>query len=73
MSENHGVKEETFNQTSRRNGDGKMGQGGHTARQRLLDWVVPHSCADKPGEITREQDSLHNPGFQYGEIKPQSF
>ena len=38
----------------------------------LVEWVVPHLHADKLGGITREQDRLHNPGFQYQEIKPQS-
>ena len=41
------------------------------ARRWLADWAVPHSHADKPGGATRERDRLHNPGFQYGEIKPQ--
>ena len=38
----------------------------------LVDWVVPHSHADKPGGTTGEQDRLCNPGLQYREIKPLS-
>ena len=37
-----------------------------------VEWVVPHLHEDKPGETTGEQDRLHNPGFQCGEIKPQT-
>ena len=42
------------------------------ARQWLTDWAVSHSCAGKPGGTTREWDRLCNPGFQFGEIKPQN-
>ena len=42
------------------------------ARQWHEDWAVPHSCADKPGEATREWDRTRNPGFQHGEIEPQT-
>ena len=38
----------------------------------LVDQTIPHSCADKLGGTTGEQDRQHNPGFQHGEIKPQS-
>ena len=56
------------------------GQRGLTARQQLEDggrwhlaeWAVPHLRADKPGGTTGEGDRPHNPGFQHGEIKPQS-
>ena len=79
-SKNQGDKEETFIQTGRRGGDGQPGQRGLTARQWLVDWArhwladqaVPHLRADKPGGTTGEQDRPHNPGFQRGEIKPQS-
>ena len=71
-SDNQGVKEETFIQTSRRDGDGQLGRSGLTARQQLedratwwlADWAVPHSRADKPGGTTGEQDRPCNPGFQ---------
>ena len=69
---NQGVKEETFMQTCRRGGDGQLGRRGLTAKQWLEDQVVPHSCADKLGGTTREQDRLHNPVFQCGYIKPQN-
>ena len=39
MSDNQGVKEETFIQTGQRGGDGKLGQRGHVARQQLADQV----------------------------------
>ena len=42
------------------------------AKQQLVDWVVPHSHADKLGGTTGEQDRLSNPGFQRREIKPQN-
>ena len=42
------------------------------ARQQLADWAVPHSCADKPGGTTGEQDRPSNPGFLLREIKPQT-
>ena len=42
------------------------------ARRRLVDWVVVHSRADKPGGATGEQGSQYNPGFQHGEIEPQN-
>ena len=48
------------------------GPGEDQVKQQLVDWVVPHSCADKPGGTTGEQDRLYNPGFQYREIKPQT-
>ena len=38
-------------------------------QQQLVDWVVPHSHADKLGGTTGEQDRLSNPGFQHGLIK----
>ena len=31
---------------------------GHVARRWLAEWVVPHLCVDKSGEITGEQDRL---------------
>ena len=37
----------------------------------LIDWVVPHLHADKPGGITGEWDRWCNPGFQPREIKLQ--
>ena len=44
---------------------------GRPARQLLVEQAVPCSSADKPGGTTGEQDRPHNPGFQWGEIKPQ--
>ena len=41
-------------------------------RQWLMDLVFPHSCADKLGGTTGDQDRPRNPGFQHGEIKPQN-
>ena len=41
-------------------------------RQWIADWVVPHSCSDKLGGITEEQDRAHNPEFQCRDIKPQT-
>ena len=35
-------------------------------RWQILDWVFPHSCADKLGGTTGERDRPHNPGFQGG-------
>ena len=49
-----------------------VAEGQGWARWQLADWEVPHLHADKPGGTTREQDRLCNPGFQFGEIKPQS-
>ena len=40
-------------------------------RWRLVEQVVPHSCADKLGG-TRGARRPCNPGFQCGEIKPQN-
>ena len=62
--DNQGVKEETFIQTDRRGRDWQPGQRGCKARQLLVDRAVPHSCADKLGGTTGEQDRPHNPGFQ---------
>ena len=42
------------------------------ARQRIANWAVPHSSADKLGGRTGEQDRPWNPGFQLGEIKLQT-
>ena len=61
-SNNQGVKEETFIQTSRRGRDGQSEWRGFTARQQLEDqakWrlaelVVPHLCVDKLGGTTGE-------------------
>ena len=57
MSDNQGVKEETFIQTSRRGRDGQLGVermlgkawggGPGQARRWLVDQVVPHLHADK--------------------------
>ena len=69
---NQGVKEETFIQTGGRGGDrqpgrelaGKAAAGGPGwARQWLVEQVVPHLHADKPGGIAGEPDILSNPGF----------
>ena len=30
----------------------------------LVDWAVPHSCADRLGGTTRKRDRLSKPGFQ---------
>ena len=70
--ENQGIKKETCIQTGRRGGHRQLGQGGHTARQQREKRAVPHLHVDKPGGTTAEQDRLCNPGFQSGEIKPQS-
>ena len=75
MSDNQGVKEETLIQTGRRGGDkkpGHRGLGGGEARWWLADQVVPHTCADKLGGTTREQDKPRNPRFQCAETKPQN-
>ena len=80
-SDNQGIKEETFIQIGRRGGDGQLGWRGCLARQQLEDQAgktlaggpgVPHFCANKPGGTTGEQNRPYNPGFQHGEIKPQS-
>ena len=71
-SDNQGVKEETFIQTSRRGRDGTARRRGLVARRGLADPVAPHSHADKPGETKGEQSRLHNPGLQRKEIKPQT-
>ena len=63
-SNNQGVKEETFIQTSRRGGDRQPRWRGCMARQQLVDWAVPYWHVDKMGGATGEQDRLHNPGFQ---------
>ena len=47
---------------------GELGQ----ARWRLEDWVVLRSCADTLGGTTGERYRPRNPGFQCGEIKPES-
>ena len=60
MSDNQGVKEETFIQTGRRGGDRQPGQRGLMAKWLLADTVVPHSHIDKPGGTTGEQDD-HQP------------
>ena len=65
-SDNKGVKEETFIQTSRRDGERAAGERGLRARQQLADWVVPHSCADKLGGTTGERDRPHNVGSSSG-------
>ena len=41
-------------------------------RQWLADQAVSHLLVDKLGGTTGEQDRPCNPGFQFGEIKPQS-
>ena len=41
-------------------------------RQQLVHWMVPYSHADNLGGTHGEQDRPSNPGYQYGEIKPQS-
>ena len=52
---------------------GKVEAGGPgQAKQQLADQAVPHLHADKPAGTAGEQDKLHNPGFQHGEIKPQN-
>ena len=53
-SDNQGVKEETFIQTSRRGRDGQPGQRGLTARWQLPDQAVPRFHEDKLGETTGE-------------------
>ena len=72
-SDNQGVKEETFNQTGRRGGEGQAGWKGHGARQleeqggqggwRLVDRAVLHWSVDKPRGTTGERDRPCNPGF----------
>ena len=72
-SDTQGVKEETFTQTCRRVETSSQGrERGCVARWRLVDQVVPHSFADKPGGTTGERNRLHSPGFQHREIKPQN-
>ena len=46
----------------------KMGQ----AVRQLADSMAPHSRIDKLGGTAEEQNRLHNPGLQLGEIKPQT-
>ena len=66
MSDNHGVKEETFIQTSKRGRDRQPGWRGHAAkwqlvdqaRWRLVEWAVPHLCADKLGGTTGEWEPM---------------
>ena len=41
-------------------------------RQWLEEWVVPHLHVDKPRGTTGKRDRLSNPGFDYGEIKPEN-
>ena len=54
-------------------GECKVDAGGPgRARQRLAEGPVPHLYANKLGGTTVERDRPHNPGFQHGEIKPQS-
>ena len=53
-SDNQGDKDETFIQTGRSGGDRQPGQTGLMARRRLVEQVVPHSSADKPGGTTGE-------------------
>ena len=71
-SDNQGVKEETFIQTGRRGRGRQAGWRGLITRQRLADWVAPHSCAEKPGGTTGERDRPHNPGLQCLGIKLQT-
>ena len=79
-SDNQGVKEDTFIQTSRRGGDTQAGWRGLVVRQWLADqaswWiverVVPCSCVDKLGGTTEEQDRPSNPGLRHRKIKPQT-
>ena len=54
--------------------DSRQGGSRRTrwVRRWLVDWAVPHSCVEKPGGTTGEQDKPCNPGFQRGEIKPQT-
>ena len=40
-------------------------------RQWLAEQEVPHLSVDKLGGPTGDQDRMHNPGFQCGEIKSQ--
>ena len=71
-SDNQGIKEETFTQTSRRGRDGQLGgedsqQGGgwRTGQPHIpvkINWEERLGKRDRPC----------NPGFQRGEIKPQS-
>ena len=41
-------------------------------QRRLVEWAVPHLCADKLGGTTGEQDRLSNPGLQCREIEPRN-
>ena len=45
--------------------DAWPGSGWRTqkVRQQLVEWAVPHLCADKPGRTTWERDRPRNPGF----------
>ena len=76
-SDNQGVKEETFIQTSRRGGDGQPSgedsqQGGGWWNRWLVEPAVPHLHTDKPGGTTGKRERPPNPGFQCREIKPQN-
>ena len=51
--------------------DGQCNRPGW-ARGQLVDWVVPHSRADKLGGTTGEQDRPHNRGFEW-ETKASKF
>ena len=67
------TKELKKKHSSRLVGGAEMaGWKGLPPRQRLEDWEVPHSCADKPVGTTKEQDRQHNPGFQCMKPKPQN-
>ena len=46
-------------------------QSGQPRRQ-LVDWALPHLCADKPGGKTGERDRQSNPDCHRGEIKSQN-
>ena len=54
---------------------GSSGERAHhkAASDRLerVKQVVPHSFTDKLGGRIWEEESLPNPGFKCGEIKPQ--
>ena len=51
--------------------DSEWRRTGQAVRQ-LADLVAPHLCIDKLGGTVGEQNRLHNPGLQLGEIKPQT-
>ena len=40
-------------------------------RWHLVEQAVPYLHVDTLGGTSREQDRLHNPGLQHGEIMPQ--